>query len=465
MRLPSVRRLAPACIIGAAATAALVAPGAADATLGAQCSGTGITAQGSSLQKDVQLNVWNPQFNESKSKAACAELKGQGKGKPKVEYKSTGSGAGLESWGVNKATPNYVANAFVGTDEPPNAAQKKEIESHESKSTPETVESIPVAQESVAVMVNLPANCVATSKAAKGRLVLNNVTLESIFRGPPKKWSEITESGDKLSGSGCSTTATIQPVVRKDQSGTTHIFKKYLSLINEGVFTTEAPKEESKTWTEVSEGTENTTWPKAAKVEKPEATGGGAEINWVAEHPGTIGYANIAEVRANGNFTSTKGEGPEKQRFWVELQDNGVATTGKLKYADPSLNKDVATEDEANCKDTEYTNGSVAFPPESVLEEWNEVTTRTIEPKYTLCGLTYDLAFTSYSAYTGPVIGEATTVQNYLSFVLNAAGGGGQKVMAKHDYLALPKGKVLTEAEHGVEPAHIEGGKTVGIGF
>jgi ABC-type phosphate transport system substrate-binding protein len=450
MRLPSAHRLAPACIIGAAAVSALVAPGAADATLGTQCSGSNITAQGSSLQKDAQLNVWNPGFNSSTSKAACAGLKGQGNlAKPTATYTSSGSGAGLEAWGVNKKTPNYTANAFVGTDEPPNAAQKTEIESHETKSVSESLETIPVAQESVVVFVNLPASCTATSKGAKGRLVLNNVTLEAIFRGPPKKWSELKDDGDAVSGSGCNAATAIQPIVRKDQSGTTHIFKKYLGLINEAAFTTEAPKEESKTWTEVSEGTENTTWPKTAAVQKPEATGGGAEINWVAEHPGTIGYANLAEVRANGNYTSTKGGGPEKQRFWVELQDNGVATSGKLKYADPSLNKDVAAEDEANCKTTEYTNGSVAFPPKNVLEEWNEVTTRTIEPKYTLCGLTFDLAFTSYSAYPGTSLGEATTVQNYLAFEVNSKGGGGQKLIAKHDYLALPAGKVLTEAQEG----------------
>jgi ABC-type phosphate transport system substrate-binding protein len=449
MTLHQARRCAPALMVGALAAAALMAPGAANAALGTQCSGTNITAQGSSLQKDAQLNVWNPDFNTSSNKVACAGLKKQGTlAKPTATYTSTGSGAGLEAWGVNKKTPNYTTNAFVGTDEPPNAAQTAEIESNQTKSAPESLETIPVAQESVVVLIHLPAGCTATSKADKGRLVLNNTTLESIFRGPPKTWSQITEDGDTITGSGCGT-ATIQPIVRKDQSGTTHIFKKYLSLINENPFTTEAPKEQSKTWTEVSEGTENTTWPGTANVAKPEATGGGAEINWVAEHASTIGYANLAEARLNGNFTSTKGGGPETAKFWAPVQSNGIATTGKLKYADPSANGDVPTENEANCKNTEYTNGSVAFPPKNVLEPWNEVTTRTTEKKYTLCGLTFDLAFTSFSAYPGTSLGEATTVQNYLAFVTNAQGNGGQKLIVKHDYLPLSKGKVLTEAQDG----------------
>jgi hypothetical protein len=38
-------------------------------------------------------------------------------------------------------------------------------------------------------------------------------------------------------------------------------------------------------------------------------------------------------------------------------------------------------------------------------------------------------------------------VNNYLKFVTEAKGG--QSVIANHDYLALPKGEVLTDAEGG----------------
>jgi len=446
----SARRLVPACVISAATVAALVAPGAASAALGTQCSGSNIEAQGSSLQKDAQLNVWNPGFNTStKSKAACTGTQGS-KGTPKVVYKSTGSGAGLEAWGVNKKTPNYAANAFVGTDEPPNAAQLKEIEENETKLVPETVASIPVAQESVAVLVHLPANCVATSKKNKGRLELSNVDLEGIFRGTIKKWSELKIDGDTVSGAGCNPETPIVPVVRRDQSGTTHIFKKYLSLIFGGTFLTEAPKEQNKTWTEVSEGPESTTWPKAAGVTKPAATGGGAVIEEVAKVASSIGYANLAEARLKGTFQPGAGGGPNTATFWAPVQDNGLGSE-KPKFADPSSNKDVAALAEANCKNTEYTNSVEPFPPLSVLEPWNEVTTSTTEKKYTICGLTYDLALTSYSSYPATTLEETTSVHDYLKFVVDAKAGGGQKIIAGHDYLALPKGPVLTEAQKGTE--------------
>jgi ABC-type phosphate transport system substrate-binding protein len=446
MRLPFARRLAPACMLSAVTVAALAAPGAANAAPGPQCSGTAITAQGSSLQKDAQINVWTKQFNLSeKSKVACAGGSKQGTGqKPTVTYTSTGSGAGLEAWGVNGATPNYAANAFVGTDEPPNATQISEIEAHETTLVPQTVESIPVVQESVALIIHLPEGCVAETKYKKEkRLALNNATLEKIYRGTIKNWSEVTDDGDTITG--C-TPGAIQPVARFDQSGTTHIFKRYLHLIDPSNFTDE--KSGSTDWNTVSEGSLNTDWPQAANVVKPAAKGGGELIAKVLATPGAIGYVNIAEARLNAKFVPPAG-GAGTNNFWALLQNNGTATTGKLKYADPAANGEVAALDEANCKNTEYTNGVEPFPPASVLEPWNEVTTRTIQKKYPLCGLTYDLAFTSFGAYGGTSLGEATTAHDYLTFVVDAKGGGGQKVISGHDYLALPKGKVLTEAESG----------------
>jgi ABC-type phosphate transport system substrate-binding protein len=444
----SLRRLFASCIISTAALIALAAPGGASAALGTQCSGANITGQGANVLKNAHA-VWDAEFNISKSKAACAGLKGQGNlAKPVVSYTTSSAATGLESWGANKkGTANFgIGNAFIGASEPPNATQKTEIESFQSTPTSNTLLSIPTVQTAIAVIVNLPANCTATSKADKGRLVLNNVTLEGIFRGTIKTWNQITDDGDVLSGAGCNAATAITPVVRLDGAGTTHIFKKYLGLTNNASFTDE--KEGSQTWESVSEGTLNTDWPKAAGVTRPAKTGDSAIDAWVAEHPGTISYTTFAEARANGSFAPSTG-GPGTARFWVPIQNNGVATSGKLKYADPSSNGDVSTVANANCKNTEYTNGSVAFPPKNVIEPWDEVTTNTIEKKYTLCSIVVELAFSKYSAYPGTTQEEATTVSNFFSFVTNSKGGGGQKVIEDHDYLALPKGRVQSEAQEG----------------
>jgi ABC-type phosphate transport system substrate-binding protein len=447
----SARRLVPMCILSAATVAALVAPGAANASLGAKCSGSNVTGQGSSLQKLAQQTVWDLEFNISAAGGACNGTQGT-KAKPEVKYTSTGSGTGLTSWGANGgATPNFEAtNAFIGTDEPPNEAQKNEIEAH---GTAGTLETIPVLQGAVAIVVNLPEGCTATSKSfSPARLVLNNVTLEGIYRGTITKWSEITDDGDKLNGKTCNAGTLIKPIAREDGSGTTHIFKKYLNLINIVAFETE--KAETKNWNEVSEGTENTTWPKAAGVTKPAKSGGGELLKLVAETPSSIGYANLADARGNKSFSPPVGGGA-KARFWVPIQNNGLGTTGTITYADPSTNNDAEATASANCGGEEYANGENPFPPPSVTEAWNEVTTKVTEKHYTLCGLTYDLAFTKYSSYTGTTVQEATTVSNFARYVLgtNPVKGaeGGQSAIKNHDYLALPTGPVLNDATKGAE--------------
>jgi ABC-type phosphate transport system substrate-binding protein len=453
----SARRLVPACILPAAAVAALLGPSAASASIGTQCSGSAIAGQGSSLQKLAQ-ELWEPKFNEVADKYACNGTQGS-KGTPKVgPYNPSGSGAGIKSWGVGKVEHKYEAtNAYVGTDEPPNATQKAEIEENQSiePHLEKTLQTVPVIQAAEAIIMHLPAGCTASSTSNKGRLVVNNTTLEGIFRGTIKTWGGIKDGGDTITGTGCEA-ATIQPVVREDGSGTTHIFKKYLGLIGKTPFETE--KGEEKTWDEVSEGPENTTWPKAAGVIKAAKNSG--VVSKVAATVGSIGYANVADARANTAFIPPPGGtgGPKTAVFWAPVQDNGTGSE-EPKYADPASNKEVDALAESNCSKEEYTNGEVAFPPASVLDPWNEVTTRTSEPKYTICGLSFDLAFTKYSQYPGTSKEEATTVENYLSYVLDTNGTteGGQHAIKKHDYEPLV-GLVLKEAQTGVRGVKGKGG-------
>jgi ABC-type phosphate transport system substrate-binding protein len=400
-----------------------------------QCAGANIVGQGDELLH----SVWGPAFNISTDKYACSGTQGS-KTIPTVTFTETGTIAGLESWGLKGHAASYgISNAFIGTEEPPGPAEKEEIEAHEGTLMPETVETVPVLQTAVAVVAHLPAGCVATSSPAKGRLVLNNATLEGIFRGTINKWNEITEGGDKLSGSGCNSATSITRVVRRDQAGTTHIFKRYLGLINGSVIETEAGL--NKTWNAMSEGTENTVWPRAAAVVRPSGNGGAALLKKVSETPGSIGYADLSDARANSAFVPPSG-GAEKSTFWVMIQKSIGET---ITYGDPSTNKDVATVGEADCGSEEYSNGELPFPPSEVESSWNEVTTKTIESKYTICGFVYDLAFDRYSAYLGTEAREATAVRNFLRFVVDSAketegnGNNGGQILAKtHDYLALP---------------------------
>jgi ABC-type phosphate transport system substrate-binding protein len=448
MGLFSARRMASACALSVAAVAALVAPGAASAAT--QCSGSSIVAAGSTLQKLAQKEVWEPDFNTSANTAACNGTQGDG-GVPKISYESIGSGAGLEDWGYKGHAFEAGRVAVVATDEPVNTSEKKEIEANETKTVANSVQSIPVLQASVAIIVNLPTGCTATNTVKKnpfpGRLVLENATLQKIWVGEITKWSEITEEGDALVGAGCDAETPITRVVRLDGSGTTHVFKKYLDLISNTAFETE--KAENKTWTEISEGPENTTWPEAAHVVKPAATGGGALVSKVAETPSSIGYANLADARSNGGFSKTGIGGPGTAKFWAAIQNDGTVTT-KVKFADPSTDGDTEPLANANCFDTKYTNGTgTKFPPKLTSDTWNEVTTATKEKNYPICGLTYDMVLSKYSAYPGTSEGEVTTASNFLDFVLETEAGGGQQLLVNHDYEPLPP-KLLKEARKGV---------------
>jgi ABC-type phosphate transport system substrate-binding protein len=440
------RRIAAACVVSAATMVALALPNAAGAAV--QCSGASITAQGSSLQAVAQQELWGPAFHTSGDSLACNGTQGDKK-TPTITYTSTGSGAGLRSWDVEPKSPTEVSfgvgNAFVGTDEPPNETQLTEIEANESTSTPNVVETIPVAQESVVILVHLPTGCTATSTAASGRLGFTDAVLAGIFAGTDKTWSDITGGGDAITGAGCSSDP-IVPIVRFDQSGTTHIFKRYLNLISSAPLATEKGTE---SWGELSEGSLNTVWPTAANAQKPGAKGGGEEIAKVVAVPGSIGYVNLAEARKSTSFVPPDG-GENKPTFWGVLENSHKGSGKKIKYTfqDPSNNKDSATLDSANCADTTFTNGSEPFPPPSVTETWNEVTTSVTlkEKTYPLCGLTYDLAFTKYHLFASTSEEEATQVNNYLKFVTSSSQG--QKLLPGDDYLGLPK-TVVKKAEAG----------------
>jgi ABC-type phosphate transport system substrate-binding protein len=478
----SLRRIVVACILSSAIAAALVAPGAASAEpLGVQCSGENIKGRGSTFQALAQ-EVWNADFNEVKGKpnanlTACGGTQG-GKKKIKVEYlqkesEDRGSGACLKAFGAGAPTAKYGKYAFCGTDEAPNSAQRAEMEAHKVGGEAESIESVPIASGSVAVIVRLPENCTASSAVtgATNRLVLKVQTLEGIYRGSITKWSQITENGDTVSGTGCNPEEEINRVVRLDKSGTTHIFKEFLAEASENTKLEEVPFEaeafgivngeepckksfptESKTWGQVAVGCENQRWPKGTKaVVRPAKTGNGGVIETVAALPSSIGYGDMAQVRP------TFGGGGGTSKFWVEVQHNFVAKTPLTAptYGDPSSNGDSAVVAESNCTAATYVNGKEKFPPKSTRALWNAARAAIKEARYSICGLTYNLMLYEGGKYTKetetPLTLEgATSARDYEVWINNALANGGSSLIKKHDYTALPD-PIADKAEEGLK--------------
>jgi ABC-type phosphate transport system substrate-binding protein len=451
MKVLSARRprLIPVCIISVATAVAVAVPGVASATgkVGEQCSGVAITGQGAAVEKVAQ-GVWTNAFHTSGDGLACDGSQGS-KGAPVVTYTSTSSGAGLRSWGAETKKPEELSfgpsNAFVATAEAPNPKQQGEILKEESTDTEGTLETLPVAQFALAVYVNLPTGCTATSTVSPGRLVLTDADLQGIYAGTITEWGKIIGGGDAITGTGCSTDP-ITAVIRKEKAGTTNVLKKYLGLINTGTLTTPSG---SETWDQLSEGSLNTVWPTALVQIKTTVEGDANEAETVAANPGSIGYSNLAELRAT-NLFSGAGNGAGTAKFWVELENShkGSGKKEKVTYQDPAKNGDVEAIGAANCASTVYTNGAEPFPPPSVTETWNEVTTSiTLKEKtYSLCNFTYALAFTKYSLLAGTSEAEATTVNNYLKFASSSTQG--QKLLGSNDYFAVPK-DVIKKLEAG----------------
>jgi ABC-type phosphate transport system substrate-binding protein len=480
MSVSWARRCIVACIPMAAAVAALAVPGAAHAELLLQCEGANILARGSTIQGGVaQDKVWNLDFNTSANGTGCNGTQGTG-AKPTVEYLQTeeedrGSGACLKAFGVGVTVAKFDRYSYCGTDEAPNAAQKSEIERFGVGAGEKSLETIPVLQAPVAIIVHLPAGCTGSANYKEGektdkptRLVLNDTTLEGIYRGRISKWSEITDGGDKLvaeKGKTCNTEAPITRIVRKDKSGTTHIFKEFLASVNR---LNEAGEENKKaeekwiekagverTWKEVASGSENVEWPEAANVVRPAGTGGPEVVNLVAATESSIGYANLADAFENGSFDKKGVGGGGTGKFWVKLQNK---TTLPVTYVDPADKEDTETPSNANCAKTVYTNGEEVFPPKSTRAVWSEAQAKLTDSTYSLCGLTYDLALREYGKYhdelggvgAQPSEAQATTAESYLLFELNEKTEGGGKLIEKHEYEKVPT-TILGKAEAGVK--------------
>ena len=376
MRFKAARRIACACTVMAAGAFAVALPATASAAV-VPCHGEEITGQGSSLQAKAQQELWDGGFNTSTAKHACSKAPNT----PKVNYTSSSSGAGLKSWGIESAEEHFSStNAFVGTDEPPNEEQIKEFLKHEKSETVESLLTIPVAEEAVAVIVNLPTGCKASSEPATGRLVLKNATLTGIYDGTITTWGQINESGDKLEPESCNAD-TITPIGRSDQSGTTHIFKRYLNLIEPKALETSSGE---KTFAQLSEGALNLVWPTKADVKAAKNHKGLGVEEEVEAVPGSIGYVNVAEARVRPAFGGpSPSGGPGTQSFWVELENATKGKGAKIKYTytDPAEGGDVSTPSTSNCKKTSFTNGSKPVPPPSVKALWNELTTSAPEAR------------------------------------------------------------------------------------
>jgi ABC-type phosphate transport system substrate-binding protein len=430
-RRKSARAGIRAALLAGATVAAVGLGAVGSASAAPLCSGSNITGEGSSLQKEAEINIWKPGFETS----ICP-------GGPTISYLPEGSGAGLAAWNFDNVSKTInTARQFIGTDDAPNPTQIKNARSVTTGGTKTgaSVLTIPITQTAISIVAHPPAGCTVTS--------IENVDLQKVFEGTLLSWKELATA---TGGAACE--FPITRVVRFDSSGTTYQFKNYLAKINgKGIL----PCTGGKLWKELEEtGTPNTTWPKNSEgCESPTLSpvvtagvkGGGALVEKVngkrpgeieAEGEGRIGYAALPDAKA------------KNAKVILNLQNNGKTTKSPL-YATPGSGQ------LANCQSTVYTVPKAGRRIEGtgLNANWSKVfgaklSTVKSGGGYSLCTLTYALAWNGYQKAGFTPENEAT-VNDYLREYITAEAGQEAIATAINKWYApLPENE--TEPKHDV---------------
>ncbi len=422
-------RLGATAGVLAASTAAIMAAGGVTAgSASAACSATIMKGQGSSLQKIAQESIWSNSYISG----------GCGTGTNlKPEYTSTSSGKGLGQWGFT-APGGSIAHEwkFIGTDDGPSEAQiNNGIEAAGGASATRHVIVMPATQTAIAIVYNPPEGCSMPGSPAH----ITNENLEKAFDGEATAWSTIgaVETGTT---NPCPGTKNLTRVVREEGSGTTYQFKNYLAEVNKLVHGSEsAPCGTEPKWSELEEigtGEEpNKKWPSCGTIAVERQAGGGKVAEWVAKHPGRIGYAALPDAKNNSASV-------------LAVQNNGI-------NASPTYQSPVkGTTEEAACANAEYNvplNANKTKEPSATGLDvvWAKVfggNPKITGTTYSICTLTYDIGWQHYEA-AGFAAGVGTSVQSYYKFILSHGLG-----TTPHYYAPLPS-KTGEEEIHNVKKA------------
>jgi ABC-type phosphate transport system substrate-binding protein len=413
------------------------------AALGTQCSGSNVKGLGAFLQTRAQERWASSDelgFNGSSSPLACSGSQGSG-GKPGVSYVPLGSPAALSHWGAEDGSLHvkgfgFLAD-FLGTDIAPAGPVGEEgtMLSNMKAALGSDVVVVPVTQTAIAIAANPPA-----LPAHKSCLVpqISPGQLEGVFSGRIKNWRQLGAASDGSAGGDCD--QAITRIVRDESAGTTYQFKHYLDSVESTPLA--CTGESKRTWAQLQapfggETPPNVEWPSNAECQKGEgpvttvaSPGGEGEsgpLTYVGENPGTITYGSLPEAEQ-----------------WAPKQIVNVYNS--VKFASPTIKAG-----EANCGAAKYT--LPAGAESGVNVDWSQVygsnpkAGKVSKDAYPICTLTWDVAAVGHFGE-----GVATTVHNYLSFVVDKEGG--QAAVRQMGYQDLP----ASVAEAAVAAiSHIEG--------
>jgi ABC-type phosphate transport system substrate-binding protein len=476
-------RLALAAV-GSLTAIAVVAPGAQasyfDTTYNSVCKAAGdIHGLGASTQRNVFLNGWGATllapdpggpnavgfgYDAGADYATCQVYQTPGDGGTKtLDYRPTGSGSALDVVGGKTSTDprNYLDSgtgltisdvAFASTDDPPTDTQIADAEKLSAQHSAEgNLLTIPVAQVAIGTMVRLPDGCQVADQAVR-QISRSQVNLA--FEGVSSKWSDIfgtnikASSGSPLTDADCQNKVFAR-VVRKDSSGSTFVFKRYLYQASH------ASGGDNFDWRDPTEGgtLANNAWPAGATSVIPgDANGAGALLDKLSDQSvdGGIGYADVGTARGRDYGWTTSGGAYVANDTKLWLRSQRLVNTG---YNSPAkVNDEAATGSNAGaaCENVTYSNE----PTSDLGASWFSVTANQTSVDFPVCALTYQLTwlwgFDTEAARYKTVQSGATEaeVRGYRDFIRYAVGiikpGVGPSKLAPLGYSKLPSDVAAT---------------------
>jgi len=366
--------LAALSTAGAATQAAAAGPAHPPLT-GPYCSGNvGVGGPGSTAQVNAI-----PGFNNVLHAGFEADVLGNklpSCGSETVSDSGGGSGAGVAS--------QQGRTAPIGFSDDPLSLQGQAQITAGGGTNASPINTVPVAILPVSVIVNLP--------CYSGNLKLSSIEIAKMYDGVIKTWDHallnVDNPGIKTSCAG----VPVRLVARNDVSGTTYVFKSYLSHRN--------PE-----YLALKQDAENTAWLGAIAC-RGQGTGG--VISCVLNNSGAIGYAATSNARAAGAREAAV--------------DNAAHT--------------FATWNAGGCSLAALT---APIPP-STLGNWSASDFTDAPVGYGICGYTYDLVFalqkTAFSKNSG--LSSPQVTQTLVDFLTAAVSTNGQNSLPSNQYDKLP---------------------------
>lgn len=463
---------------GSVAVVAAVAPGAQaayfDTAHNSVCKAAGnIHGIGASTQRNVFLNGWGATLLEpdpggpnalgfgyeaGADYATCQVYERAADGGTKVlDFRPSGSGSALDIVGGKNATDprswtdaisgtTFTDVAFAATDDPPTETQIADAEKLSAQHNAEgNLLTIPVGQVAIGVQVRLPDGCqVADSNFRQ----ISRSAVNLAFEGVSTTWSAIfgtqikASSGSPLTDAQCQGKS-FDRVVRKDSSGSTFLFKRYLYQ------SSHSAGGDNFDWRDPTEGgaLANNAWPAGGTdVVTGAENGAGSLLDKLSTlgTDGGIGYADVGTARGRdyGWSSSSGSYVANDTKLWLRSQR--IVNTG---YNSPAkVNDQAATGANAGaaCENVTYSNE----PTSDLGASWFDVTANQTSVDFPICGLTYQMTwlwgFDTEASRFKPVQAGATQdeVRGYRDFIRYAVGiikpGVGPSKLAPLGYSKLP---------------------------